>query len=65
MGANVLGPDPDPDPNPNPNPNPNPDPNPNPNPNPIQVGLHTLIFFKNRDEEEDAYVIKVCTNSKY
>ena len=23
------------------------------------VGLHTLIFFKNRDEEEDAYVIKV------
>ena len=29
------------------------------------VGLHTLIFFKHRDEEEDAYVIKVCINSKY
>ena len=23
------------------------------------MGLHTLIFFKNREEEEDAYVIKV------
>ena len=26
------------------------------------VGLHTLIFFKGRDEEEDAYVIKVREN---
>ncbi len=26
------------------------------------VGLHTLIFFRGRDEEEDAYVIKVREN---